>query len=130
MKYLKLFENYNSDDIANRIKQYLIDDNYLPDEYDSFEDGWKKFIDNQEIGDCQGIVHSILFFAKQNNIPNIEKNFGDIENDEHKLMTHHWITINDEIYEFSKGTLKNYIDFYDLYSVEPEYIERYKQINL
>ena len=49
---------------------------------------------------------------------------GMIDEPEHiddttgKIMTHHWITINDEIYEFSKGTLKDYIDWYDIYTID------------
>ena len=35
-------------------------------------------------------------------------------------MTHHWVTIDKEIYEFYKGTLKDYADFVDIYEVYSE----------
>jgi hypothetical protein len=35
-------------------------------------------------------------------------------------MTHHWITINDKIYDFSKGTLRDYITWDDVYDVNVE----------
>ncbi len=58
-------------------------------------------------------------------MPGVITHFGEIEvlepTDEeyyNKVMTHHWITIDDEVHEFSKGTLKDYVNFNDLYSVE------------
>ena len=36
------------------------------------------------------------------------------------LMTHHWITINGKIYDFSKGTLLNYINWDDVYDVNTD----------
>ena len=37
--------------------------------------------------------------------------------DEQTLMTHHWIIINGRIYDFSKGTLRDYINWDDVYDV-------------
>jgi hypothetical protein len=44
------------------------------------------------------------------------------------MMVHHWVTINDNVYEFSKGTLKDYIDWEDLYSVIPDDDSRYHKL--
>lgn len=85
---------------------------------------WRKFVDDQENGDCQGIVSSIIM-----DFPQVEKVFGEIEIDnsyideygeEQTLMTHHWVEIMGKIYDFSKGTLKNYIDFDDIYNVNTD----------
>ncbi len=43
-------------------------------------------------------------------------------------FTHHWVTIKNTIYEFSKGTLKDNIDWCDLYNVDPEDESRYNTI--
>jgi hypothetical protein len=86
---------------------------------------WKKFVDNQENGDCQGIVSRIIYNFKTV-IKTIKKVFAEIEvdepyideyGDEQTLMTHHWITINGNIYDFSKGTLLDYINWDDVYDV-------------
>lgn len=92
---------------------------------------WENFVDNQENGDCQGIVSAIIHEFKT-----VKKVFGEIEvdepyideyGDEQTLMTHHWITINDKIYDFSKGTLRDYITWDDIYDVNVEGDEwRYK----
>jgi len=121
MKYIKLFENFNNEDIVNNIKQMLL----INTDYST----WEEFIDNQTMGDCQGIVYSIIQYSQKNKLP-VEKHFGNIKVDEpiyigekdemNDLFTHHWVTINGEIYEFSKGTLKDHINFHDLYSVEAE----------
>lgn len=142
MKYIKRYEefllesNINIETLLNDIKKTLVvSENYI-DEDDyiesgiSLEDAWVEFVDNQEIGDCQDIVAMII-----RKFPICKKVFGEIEIDEpyidedgeeQYLMTHHWITINGVIYEFSKGTLQNYIEFDDLYSVECEDENRYK----
>lgn len=96
------------------------------------EGAWKSFVDSQELGDCQSIVGSIkliLKYSKSTYGDRVKAHFGEIEVDEpyideygeeQTLMTHHWITIDDEIYEYSKGTLKNYIDWRNLYSLKTE----------
>ena len=53
--------------------------------------------------------------------------FGKIKTND-GYMTHHFTKINDEIYEFSKGTLKNLVDWYDIYDVESEDETIYKLI--
>lgn len=103
------------------IKEYLIKE--------FGEDTWEDFVDSQEIGDCQAIVSFIV-----KDFPIAKKVFGEIEVDEpycdesgreQILMTHHWITINGVPYDFSKGTLKNYIDFFDIYDPAIYELERY-----
>ena len=108
----------------------------IEEEFNELYDGdldlaWKSFVDNQENGDCQGIVSTIIYEFKT-----VKKVFGEIEvdepyiddyGDEQTLMTHHWITINDKIYDFSKGTLRDYITWDDVYDVNVEGDEwRYK----
>ena len=115
----KMLENKNTimkrDDVIKMIKEDLTD-------YDDVT--WEQFVDNQELGECQSIVSSI----ERMNITGVESHFGEIEivnfpTDEDyygKIMTHHWITFLGEVFEFSKGTLSNYIDWNDLYDVDDE----------
>ena len=102
--------------IIDEIKIHL----YESEDYDN----WKKFVDNQSLGDCQGIVRNII-----RNFPSVKKVFGEIEvdepyidenGDEQILMSHHWVKIGKDEYDFSKGTLKNYINFSDIYDPEIE----------
>jgi len=137
----EISENYKPDNISD-IKLHLISERFDHDEYKSVSDGWIKFVDKQKNGDCQSIVSSIMHYARQNDLPSIKAHFGEIEVEEpssgyrdgkeidenNKLFTHHWVTIDGEIYEFSKGTLKDNIDFSELYSVEPEDTERYHEL--
>ena len=96
--------------------------NYLIDEYDNEYESWREFVDNQHNGDCQSIVSSIC-----NKFPKVKKVFGEIQidypyideyGDEQEFVTHHWIMIKGEIYDFSKGTLNEYINWVDLYDVD------------
>ena len=145
-----IFKNKNditvnkTENIIKKIQSKLMDDN----NYNT----WQEFVDNQESGDCQGIVLTIqdmninevkTFFGEIKVIDGIwdedqkiylydENDYDDdeddaydtISEDEHqhdttgKIMTHHWVTINGVICEFSKGTLKKYIDWQDLYNVD------------
>jgi len=100
--------------IIEQIKKYLVES----EDYDSYID----FVDNQVMGDCQTIVSDI-----HRKFPEVIKCFGEVEVDEEyydedmisqKFMTHHWIEIDNEIYDFSKGTLKNYINFDSIYDPE------------
>ena len=119
-------QHSNDTDLINMIKKSLIMETLVDeDEFNELYNGdqdlaWKKFIDDQENGDCQGIVSGIIY-----NFKNVNKVFGEIEvdepyideyGDEQTLMTHHWITINGKIYDFSKGTLRDYINW-DVYDV-------------
>jgi hypothetical protein len=90
-------------------------------EYEGYN-SWEEFVDNQSMGDCQTIVSFITY-----NFPQVKKMLGEIEVDEpyideegkeQILMTHHWVKINHKNYDFSKGTLKNYIEFDDIYDPE------------
>lgn len=124
------FKNFikenNNNSLIDEIKKSLIMETLIDDDFNETYNGdldkaWEDFVDNQENGDCQGIVSGIIM-----NFPQVKKVFGEIEVDEpyideddveQTLMTHHWVTINGEIYDFSKGTLKDYIDWDDVYDV-------------
>ena len=112
----KFKELVEKSDIINEIKKYLYEDDG--------HDNWKDFVDNQSIGDCQSNVSYII-----KKFPTAKKIFGEIEVDEpykdedgeeQTLMTHHWVEIEGKEYDFSKGTLKDYIDFDDIYDPEIE----------
>lgn len=120
-------ENMSSDELVLKIKKTLIMETLVDEEefYELYNGdwnlAWEKFVDNQEMGGCQGIVSSII-----HDFPNVKKVFGEIEVDEtyidedgeeQSLMTHHWVTINGKIYDFSKGTLRDYIEWNDIYDV-------------
>ena len=127
----------SSEGLIQQIKKSLLMETLVDEEeFNELYDGdldlaWKTFVDNQENGDCQGIVSTIIYEFKT-----VKKVFGEIEvdepyideyGDEQTLMTHHWITINDKIYDFSKGTLRDYITWDDVYDVNVEGDEwRYK----
>jgi hypothetical protein len=120
----------NTGELIQQIKKSLIMETVVDDEeFNELYNGdwdlaWRKFVDNQENGDCQGIVSGIIY-----NFKNVNKVFGEIEvdepyideyGDEQTLMTHHWITINGKIYDFSKGTLSDYINWDDMYDVNTD----------
>ncbi len=129
-RYNQFINESNNIDIIEQIKKFLISE----DEYDY--ETWDEFIDNQEMGDCQLIVSIIV-----NNFSNsgVNKVFGEIEVDtpskeydeeyndvlddyeeieiDNFHFTHHWIEINGQIYDFSKGTLQNNIEWNNLYDV-------------
>ncbi len=135
MKYkVKLFnEKKDLESLLSSVKIHLIHDIF--DDLEIKDMGlnlaWKRYINNQTIGECQEIVSNIV-----RNFPQFIKHFGEIEidnsymdeyGDEQNLMTHHWVTLNGTIYEFSKGTLNNYIDYNenDLYDIEVSDTWRY-----
>lgn len=100
-----------SPSIIEKIKEELVAVNGASD--------WGEFVDNQTLGDCQGIVSDVVRMG----LSGVVRHFGEIQidapldkEDFDKIMTHHWVSINGEVYEFSKGTLKDYVDFDDLYS--------------
>lgn len=114
-------QNNNQKIIVKKIQDYLIKS------YNELN--WKSMIDQQSIGECQVFVNWI----KDLKLPNVHGFFGNIiilESEDYfkKVMTHHWITINNEIYEFSKGTLKEYVNWNNLYDVEDEGEIKYKII--
>lgn len=111
-KYL----NEKSEKYIEKIKKYLVNSENARN--------WKEFVDKQEIGDCQWIVNSII-----RNFSKAKKVVGEMETDEPYIdengeyqskIIHHWIRIGRNEYDFAKGTLKNYIDFDDLYDVGKE----------
>lgn len=113
-----LKEKNNIDDLINRIKQYMIDENG--------EDSWEDVVNHQSLSECQYIADSLdMKFHNEG----VRKVFGEIETDEpytdaegeeQNKMTHHWIMINNIPYDFSKGTLRDYInmDKEELYDPE------------
>ncbi len=93
------------------IKLYLVKSG----DYDDYID----FVDSQSMGDCQTIVADI-----KRVFPFVNKIFGEIEIDDsyvdeygqiQNLVTHHWVEIDKVAYDFSKGSLKSYIEFDDVY---------------
>jgi hypothetical protein len=107
MGYIKLFENYNNYVEPNDIKVFLL-------EYYNFDE-WKKFVDSQEMGQCQEITKVI-----QDKF-NVKRMFGSIVYDEESdySINHYWIEFNGKMYDYAKGTLNGYLDFGDeLYNVE------------
>jgi hypothetical protein len=139
MKYIKRFKtfensnNISTEEIISLIQKHIVEENY-ENEY-TLDEGWHKFIDNQEMGDCQGIVSGIIMFAKNNAWSDrVKKHFGHITTDEPSIdedgeenyeFTHHWVTIDDKIVEFSKGTLRDYIEWDNLYDIDPEDVDKY-----
>lgn len=136
------FKKNNIEEIIREIKLELLKDasvlyydNQLIEEYsDNVDLAWVDLVDTQELGQCQSVVSSIQLLAKQKGWSNIKPVFGEIQieypyidenGDEQFYMTHHWITIDRVIYEFSKGSLKEYIDWNDLYSVDSEGHKKY-----
>lgn len=135
-------EKYGKLPICNNIEKFLNEKyqesftnvkniiEFLKSELVNYNDceNWKQFIDEQKLGDCQTIVNFIEDISIQYKLPVI-KRFGEIEideafyniehNEEINKFAHHWITINGVIFEFSKGTLKNYIEFVNLYDIYP-----------
>jgi len=118
-----------TDNIVDFLKSEII-------RYEGY-DTWEKFIDNQELAQCIPIAHYLEDIGKEYNLPikchfgeiNIDEKFYNNNEDEYiDKLSHHWVTINNEIFEFSKGTLKDYIQFSNLYDVDPEYNNRYNQI--
>lgn len=139
MKYLKTYENFdkenkteNNNKITNalveEIKSFLISE----DEYDA--SNWEQFVDKQEMGECQSIVSAIVHkFGDRG----VKKVFGEIEVDEPSIQydedeegetiesenynfTHHWVEISGKMYDFSKGTLKDNIEWLDVYDPSTE----------
>ena len=70
----------NTEDLIQQIKKSLIMETLVDeDEFNELYNGdwdlaWRKFVDNQENGDCQGIVSGIIY-----NFKNVNKVFGEIE---------------------------------------------------
>lgn len=104
--------------IVEQIKSYLVSENGYKT--------WKQFVDNQEVGDCQSISIDV---ARKFNVKHvfgeidIDNEYIDNDGNEQIKMTHHWNVIKNYIYDFSKGTLKDYINFYKNEIYEPEVVD-------
>ena len=54
-------ENQRNEELIDFIRETLVDEEEFNELYNGdLELAWKKFVDNQENGDCQGIVASII----------------------------------------------------------------------
>jgi hypothetical protein len=90
-------------------------------------DSWAEFVDSQEMGNCQFIANAIA-----DDFEEATAVFGEVEVDKPSvrnlkgnfkkrcLFTHHWVEIDGKIYDFSKGTLQDHIEWDDLYEVVPD----------
>lgn len=141
--------NCSTKNTINEIKRVLVYDYYGEDDVkesylNNIELAWKDFVDNQVEGD------SLYICTLIENIDDVEHFYGEIEVDyptyedideydddsddyvevekENYFFDHHWVTINGDIYEFSKGTLKDNIDWDDMYNVETEDENRYTKL--
>ena len=100
-------------------------------------ESWEDFINSQEMGECQSIVSFIAQEFKQ-----ARQVFGEIRVDEPSIyeeggelienyyFTHHWVEIDGNIFDFSKGTLQDNIEWADVYDIEQnEEVLRYNPIS-
>jgi len=94
---------------------------------------WKEIVDGQSMGECQLIVSIIKMWK----IPGIETHFGEIkieypidEDDYGRQMTHHWVTYKGQPLEFSKGSLRDYVYWEDLYDPYDPYEIEYDEIKI
>ena len=117
MKRIKLFEAFKLDANIQKIIDLLL--------HEEGYDKWIDFLKNQSLGDCQGIVSSVAHIIKANKLKGFKSVFGEIEiidmardeSDLGKIITHHWILYKNEILDFSKGTLQEFIDSNDFTSI-------------
>lgn len=117
MKKIKLFEAFKLDVNIQKIIDLLLDE----EGYDK----WTDFLEDQSMGDCQGIIASVARIIKANKLKGFKSVFGEIEitdtahdeSDLGKIMTHHWIVYKNQILDFSKGTLQEFIDSRDFTSI-------------
>tara|TARA_B100000959_G_C14659253_1_gene491719 strand:- start:101 stop:517 length:417 start_codon:yes stop_codon:yes gene_type:complete len=97
--------------IRDKIKKHLMD-------YEGFST-WKEYVDSCELGGCQYTAHAIVDAFGGSN-PEVVGVFGEIETDEGRdpdggYITHHWVEIEGNPYDFAKGTLGDYINWNDKY---------------
>lgn len=45
----------------------------------------------------------------------LDTEYLDEEGEEQNIMTHHWVTIDGKLFDFTKGTLIDYINWDDVY---------------
>ena len=117
MEHIKLFENFK----LEKNIQLIIDTILEEEDYDT----WQDFLEDQSLGDCQGIIASVSHIIKTNKLKGFKSVFGEIEiidmahdeSDLGKIMTHHWIVYKNQILDFSKGTLQDFIDSTDFTSI-------------
>ncbi len=102
---------------------------FLKSEISEDYNNWEEFVDNQKLGDSYSIVYKLEEICKNNDLT-VDICFGELEieneyynnnNNEYiDRFAHHWVEMNGRIIDFSKGTVKEYIQWNNLYSVESE----------
>ena len=143
-------EFLSTKEIVNEIKkrivfEYFGEDDVKESYLNNVQNAWEDYIDEQNFGDSQEICN----FSLIGDIEGVEIVSGEIEVDyptyeekteydedsddfveieaENYFIEHTWIKINGEIFEFSKGTLVDYIDWDDMYDVNAEEINKYRE---
>ena len=112
--------------IIEMIKHHLVEE-----EGDEFnEDNWRLYIENQAMGQCQTIVHSILRKFSSKDVRAIigtvsTDAFYHAEENKHlsEIGNHYWIEINGQYYDFAKGTISLYVHFDELEIYDPEVVD-------
>ena len=143
-------EFLSTKEIVNEIKkrivfEYFGEDDVIESYLNNIQQAWEDYVDEQNFGDSQEICNFSLF----GDIEGVEIVSGEIEVDyptyeekneydeelddfveveaENYFIEHTWVLINGEIFEFSKGTLVDYIDWDDIYDVNAEEINKYRE---
>lgn len=124
-QYLK--ETKEIDILVSRIIKYLTDE--------EGNDTWEETVEQQELGGCQPIANDLERKFKKEGVKSV---FGEIDTDEpyysaeedeeRDTITHHWVTIKGKPYDFAKNTLKDYVEFDDVYDPEIEDYSIYHRI--
>src|SRR3990172_7909785 len=113
---MRTFNEFINEKISNDLYD-IIDfiEKSLAKEFD--EDSFADFVDHQKLRDCQEITEFIMTL-KISNIKHVigeikvDNPYYDSESNKYSYkMVHHWILFNNIVLDFSKGTLKDFIDF-------------------
>lgn len=145
-----MYNELPTKEIVNEIMKRIVYDYFGEDDVkesylNNIQSAWEDFIDEQKTGDSEEICN----FSLIGDLPGVEIVSGEIEVDypvyeegneydeesddfievekENYKVIHTWVKINNEIFEFSKGTLVDYIDWDDIYDINAEDISRYNE---
>lgn len=108
VKYLNESSNNTNEKVLN-IKNYLV-------QYFN-ANSWEEFVDSQIEGDCQEITKVI-----EAEFPFVKRMSGqmDICGEESEYCMHHyWVEFDNNIFDFAKGTLYDYVDWDNEYFYNP-----------
>ena len=120
MKYLKKF-------IATTVREFMnerVDDtnkkvsnikNYLTNYFNG--SSWEEFVDSQIEGDCQEITKVI-----ENKFPFVKRMSGQMDvcgEYSDYCMYHYWVEFDNNIFDFAKGTLYDYVNWDNEYFYNP-----------